>query len=316
MKKRLQGLIVLWLAAAMVLSFLPAQVWAAETTQSMYVYTENGAGVMQEYGQVETRNTKFVSVTYDQPLNEQEAVMQCFTIPQGYGLKGWEIWKFIVSGGGGIIYEKGLELAANGTISESEFQTIKGADDGNVLIVPILASNSGLKVTISATTGDSWDSFLGGVTFDKTFSPPLTLTISTSGGYGSVEIDYYLANEDLFPAGQPTDKEIEGAILNWTQYTGNAGAGIQLSQEGQYVLYARAKDVAGNTVYANTDGIIIGTADSGNNQIDSSGEFHLLPGTAYTFGSGKWKVTGDSTVYEGGRTFYVSQDDMYTLTQQ
>lgn len=42
----------------------------------------------------------------------------------------------------------------------------------------------------------------------------------------------------------------------------------------------------------------------------------LTVGTQYELGDGRWKVTGDNTVYNGGNTFYVSSEADYTFTKQ
>lgn len=47
----------------------------------------------------------------------------------------------------------------------------------------------------------------------------------------------------------------------------------------------------------------------------TEGSVHLNAGEPYEFGSGTWKVSGDSTSYEGGNTFYVPQSGDYEFTQ-
>lgn len=48
----------------------------------------------------------------------------------------------------------------------------------------------------------------------------------------------------------------------------------------------------------------------------AAGRAHLYSGEAYTFGEGTWNVSGDSTSYAGGITFYVSETGDYEFTQQ
>lgn len=50
--------------------------------------------------------------------------------------------------------------------------------------------------------------------------------------------------------------------------------------------------------------------------ITKSGTYSLYAGTAYRLGSGNWKVGGDSTVYRGGVTFYVSSDGDYQFNKR
>lgn len=47
-----------------------------------------------------------------------------------------------------------------------------------------------------------------------------------------------------------------------------------------------------------------------------SGRAQLLCGVAYRLGDGNWRVKGDSTVYQGGNVFYVTEDGEYELQQE
>lgn len=46
-------------------------------------------------------------------------------------------------------------------------------------------------------------------------------------------------------------------------------------------------------------------------KISGSGKLRLKSGEAYQLESGRWKVQGDATIYEGGNTFYVTSDGEY-----
>lgn len=50
--------------------------------------------------------------------------------------------------------------------------------------------------------------------------------------------------------------------------------------------------------------------------IQTAGALRLTAGTGYRLGSGKWKVSGDETVYEGGNSFYVAETGSYDFAQQ
>lgn len=47
-----------------------------------------------------------------------------------------------------------------------------------------------------------------------------------------------------------------------------------------------------------------------------NGRVSLISGTVYSLGEGTWKVSGDSTNYAGGITFYVSENGEYDFSQQ
>lgn len=50
--------------------------------------------------------------------------------------------------------------------------------------------------------------------------------------------------------------------------------------------------------------------------ISSAGSRALKLGVPYKFGTGKWKVAGDTTVYEGGNTFYASEGGTFEFQTQ
>lgn len=56
--------------------------------------------------------------------------------------------------------------------------------------------------------------------------------------------------------------------------------------------------------------------DNDTTVISESRAYSLKAGTAYRLGSGKWNLSGDSTVYQGGITFYVAADGEYTFNKR
>lgn len=50
--------------------------------------------------------------------------------------------------------------------------------------------------------------------------------------------------------------------------------------------------------------------------ISSNGLYPLSPDNSYKLCSGKWKVAGDSTIYEGNRTIYVSENGNFDFQKQ
>lgn len=94
---------------------------------------------------------------------------------------------------------------------------------------------------------NSWNEFLNDITFGLFFDEVQTVTINTSDNTDSVkEVWYYLA-----------DKEIEdtSAIKDWQPYTDMISI-----QPGKYVIYAKAADAAGNTIFINSDGLVVDMA--------------------------------------------------------
>lgn len=62
--------------------------------------------------------------------------------------------------------------------------------------------------------------------------------------------------------------------------------------------------------------ITVNKKSSATSEITDAGTYTLAAGTAYTLGSGRWMVLGDNTVYEGGRSFYVSAGGEYSFQKQ
>lgn len=93
-----------------------------------------------------------------------------------------------------------------------------------------------------------------------------------------------------------------------------SNATLQLSSNGGSTEYnIVATDYAGN----DTTMTIILAAEWTKTGIIPSGErVRLNANTAYTLGAGSWKVSGDSTVYSGGTSFYVGGEGDYTFSNQ
>ncbi len=62
--------------------------------------------------------------------------------------------------------------------------------------------------------------------------------------------------------------------------------------------------------------ITVNKKSSATSEITDAGTYTLAAGTAYTLGNGRWMVSGDNTVYEGGRSFYVSAGGEYSFQKQ
>lgn len=62
--------------------------------------------------------------------------------------------------------------------------------------------------------------------------------------------------------------------------------------------------------------ITVNKKSSATSEITDAGTYTLAAGTAYTLGNGRWIVSGDNTVYEGGRSFYVSTGGEYSFQKQ
>ena len=117
------------------------------------------------------------------------------------------------------------------------------------------------KMEISLDGTDyNWQSFAGKVSFDLLFNKAQQFNLKAldaQGGAGEIAVSYYLADKDLFSQNRNyTPQEIEEKIGGkWK----NGASAVALKSDGRYVLYAKASDSAGNTTYANSQGIVIDT---------------------------------------------------------
>ena len=90
-------------------------------------------------------------------------------------------------------------------------------------------------------------------------------------------------------------------------------ADILLTADGEIKpITLIAEDIAGNT-YELTFTLL--AAWRQNDQVPSGVSVTLEKGHEYQLGEGNWTVDGDTTVYGGGRPFYVSESRKYKITQ-
>ncbi len=154
-----------------------------------------------------------------------------------------------------------------------------------------LQKNSTGQITEKAT--------LSAINIDK--EKPDVKNVSSGKTYYKKAMAVTVTDENL------ASVTLNGMTINVTD--GKAVANLLVSDtKDKYVL--RAQDSAGNTrvvtFYLAPEWMEEGTVPSGN-------AVQLYKGTPYSFGSGTWTVSGDTTSYAGGVTFYVENDGQYTF---
>ncbi len=141
-----------------------------------------------------------------------------------------------------------IEVTANGEVIE--------AVDGIYTITDI-HSNKTVEITgvkdvtppeVEISVADkAWREFLNIITFGLFFDETQEATVTaTDIGSGVDKTYYHVSNSAL------SLDEVK-ALENWTEYTD----AILLERGKQYVIYAKATDLAGNTTYVSSDGITI-----------------------------------------------------------
>ena len=117
------------------------------------------------------------------------------------------------------------------------------------------------KIEISLDgNAHTWSSSAGKVAFDLIFNQAKQFNVKVTDTDNDVDaggIKYYLADRDFFSGKvNYTSQELETAVAG--RWKANAAV-VDVKEEGRYVLYVKASDCAGNTVYANSQGLIIDT---------------------------------------------------------
>ncbi len=103
------------------------------------------------------------------------------------------------------------------------------------------------KPTGEISVGTSkWKTFLNNITFGLFFNETQTVTVTASDNSGDdVKIEYLLSAKEL------TEAELANAAF--TVYT----APFDIDPDNEYIVYVRMTDIAGNTDYICSDGIVL-----------------------------------------------------------
>lgn len=131
------------------------------------------------------------------------------------------------------------------TLDSNDQHTISNVQENLTVTVDGVADIT--APTAQITLGEnSWNHFWNGITFGLFFRQTQSVTITADDkGSGPDAIWYCLATEEV--------PEAELLSLSWTEYTGS----FNIDPEAEYIVYARATDKAGNTVYVNSNGIVL-----------------------------------------------------------
>lgn len=125
-----------------------------------------------------------------------------------------------------------------------------------------------------------------------------------------------LVDGGTYPEGfkfQATDKYLESVKVNGVDVTSGWLAYYQVSANGTSTSCEIClMDKAGNEkIYR----VNVSKELAKDDVISTSGIYSLEAGTSYKLAEGKWQVGGDSTVYQGGSTFYVTAGN-YSFTKR
>lgn len=129
---------------------------------------------------------------------------------------------------------------------------------------------------------------------------------------------------NTYPAGTTftvEDANLDVVMVNESPATPASDGSYKVKANGTNCMI-RVKDKAGNeetcsiTVFGEEPPEDPVEDPKEDTVISASGIYSLKPGVSYQLAAGKWQVGGDSTVYQGGRTFYVRSSGDYSFTKQ
>lgn len=192
-------------------------------------------------------------------------------------------------------------------------------DDQNTYTISNLEKDTYIKVIgvadITAPTGiisvgeKNWESFEKDITFAIFYKEKQNVKITAQdNGSGVKNISYYVADKAT------TKEEVEALPEeSWADY--DSDKGIDLSENGKYVIYAKITDNAGNTSYISSNGMVMDAnvpvvkgIESGNTYTKST-EITVTDENLATVTVDGEEVTLD----ENGKYILVPKDGTYTI---
>ena len=210
-------------------------------------------------------------------------------------------------------YSKTNEFAVmvNGekvTLDDQNTYTISNLEkDTNITVIGVADTTA---PTGTITVGEkNWESFEKDVTFDIFYKEKQNVKITAQdSGSGVKNISYYVADKAM------TKEEVEAlSEESWTAY--DSDKGIDLIENGKYVIYAKVTDNAGNTSYISSNGMVMDTSapvikgiESGNTYTKST-EITVTDENLATVTVDGEEVTLD----ENGKYILVPKDGAYTI---
>lgn len=148
----------------------------------------------------------------------------------GYAFDGWE-----------MLYGEGEfgdpnEMQTTFTIGEADTEVRPSYKD--------VAAPTGE----AAIAGNSWTEFLNNITFGLFFKETQEVTITAQDNSGEApQVEYFLSQEPI------TSEQVQAGSWEWLDYQDK----ITLDPDGEFIVYARLTDAAGNCSYLSTDGLVL-----------------------------------------------------------
>lgn len=191
------------------------------------------------------------------------------------------------------VNNKAVTLDADGkyvisNIQENQTITVEG-------VVDITAPTVEIQVK-----ENKWNSFFNGLTFGLFFKETQKVTITAADvntGSGIDKVHYYLSETEIGEA------DI-ASVTDWIEYKEL----FNIDPDNEYIIYAKATDKAGNTVYINSNGLVLDATAPKITGIENNGTYYgntefgvteryldtlTLDGETITLTNGKYTITAD-----------------------
>lgn len=267
-----------------------------------------------------TQNYNAVEVVDEFSLLRASSAKEMYTISNPTGLNGWYTKDVIITAAEGYTISSKEDGTFENTLTIQEsvdayrfyVKTKTGAITEAVVLpeikidktAPEIADGEGIYAVKTW-----WQKFLEVITFHTYEAETDQIEIKAHDNESDIaKISYYISTEGL------TQEKLE-AVTDWTEGTTLT---INKGDYEQFVIYAKIENKAGLITYISTDGIKLGIKESTDTPANKiiSGVTSLKKGTPYQLEEGTWTVSGDTTTYMGGITFYVDEDGEYEFKKQ
>lgn len=180
----------------------------------------------------------------------QDTIGYTVNTEQELTVKDGEDFTFTVEIAQGYTAAEDFGVFVNGVSLEAEdgSYTVRDIHGPKTITVEGVRDVTAPEVEISVSS-NSWKEFLNTVTFHVFFKETQDVRITASdSGSGMGKTEYYIAEAAL------TLEEVRALEdSEWTAYENS----FSITPDGEYVIYARASDQAGNTTYCSSDGLVL-----------------------------------------------------------
>ena len=203
------------------------------------------------------------------------------------------------------------EVVFNGETSEDGiryyFKAVSAAGVESDVVSVLLRKENVAPTGVISSTENSWNEFLNTITFGMFFNRTVNFEIEASDDRSGVEsVEYLISDREYATAEEAIHTD------GWRTVDG----AITINPEGDFVLYYKLTDVAGNVAVINTDGVVLDTTKAIiRGYVDADNTYELETGKTYYL-TQKIIVTDNralDTITVNGETVSLSENNVIEL---